>query len=972
MSANYCHRKGMAYGMPFVQRPFPPNWTWDHYKVFLARQQAGCNPPFYATSFGANNAVVAAPVVMSSNPPSAQRFASTDSVLHPQSSSQVPTLELVGNLPVESRSELLLVVLHLQRRSPSRPWGLGFVQNNDLGQIIVSNVDLSTNSMTARTHVLPLTDQVLDPTIVYSPSGVKSCTDSSSDAHTAYVQHLFETTAPYDVSSKSYFHKCHARICPGDILVCMDGGSVLPSSPFSPSSVACTAYGGHSHRAVSFPSLDAVTSHLRMVDSVCIVLLRSPRATTAAMAGGSKIKTEKTNPFQSASRATAVWMTILPRNAPPFVQNPVKAVEDSRSAEIIKSVSTPPSAWPQTSLCMSSQRRMSELTHHTPVMSMHQLMSHQNKSVFPPSQPNSVSDISGTIGNDTILENPESHPPLAWQERLNEMDSLEMLSHLASMQDLKRGHNGGATGVVVSNWTPPVEVQHRKEKATNLKRSHATKATVKLEKNPWFQEVGGKGDDYILYDDNSDEYIKEDGTRAGLFLPPIGNFNDWLSRRKAIWRHRYRVCIHSTPEEMQEKKSDGPQRDDNVRETSSVAHDFWNEQGYSSFSGWLSDRTLKWKMSYSWNTRKRRRIQKDCMEIVHLSSSKPSIHEFRHWLHVRRYQWRMFRRQRHRLTKYRELSSGDPHSRLTGSFDAVQENRFSLSDKCHSPSSIPHSTLSTMRMLSPASPLKLLCGEDKEIAFIDEILEAEEEQHRRRNERPPIEIKRFFDSSQGIPDDVIAHCLGYLPCMEHAKLFHIDRSTCKYLRQRQEVWRSLCPQQWVLPRRPRKPWHDLYLSKLKEEYSHRQKQSDDLLCKCSVALSKGDVLQKIEKLVQNAEKDAGFDINYVSGVVCERNSILNLAVIHRRHKVVRWLVDVKGADIETADRGNFTPLLNAAWAGDRFLVRFFLQRGSNRNVLGTQHYSQGIARPGFEGLTADNWAEKRGFPDIAKLIQIGL
>ena len=85
----------------------------------------------------------------------------------------------------------------------------------------------------------------------------------------------------------------------------------------------------------------------------------------------------------------------------------------------------------------------------------------------------------------------------------------------------------------------------------------------------------------------------------------------------------------------------------------------------------------------------------------------------------------------------------------------------------------------------------------------------------------------------------------------------------------------------------------------------------------------------------------------------ERNSILNLAVIHGRHKVVRWLVDTKNADIETSDRGNFTPLLNAAWSGDRWLVRFFLQRRCNRNVKGTQHYTQGIAPPGFMGKTAE-------------------
>ena len=88
--------------------------------------------------------------------------------------------------------------------------------------------------------------------------------------------------------------------------------------------------------------------------------------------------------------------------------------------------------------------------------------------------------------------------------------------------------------------------------------------------------------------------------------------------------------------------------------------------------------------------------------------------------------------------------------------------------------------------------------------------------------------------------------------------------------------------------------------------------------------------------------------------------------------MVRWLVDCKGADIETYDRGNFTPLLNAAWAGDRQLVRFFLQRGSDRSVIGTGHYTKGLAPADFEGLSAEQWARCKGHEEIAELIRLGL
>lgn len=107
-------------------------------------------------------------------------------------------------------------------------------------------------------------------------------------------------------------------------------------------------------------------------------------------------------------------------------------------------------------------------------------------------------------------------------------------------------------------------------------------------------------------------------------------------------------------------------------------------------------------------------------------------------------------------------------------------------------------------------------------------------------------------------------------------------------------------------------------------------------------------------------------------VVCERNSILNLAVIHKRHKIVKWLVDCKQADIESSDRGNFSPLLNAAWAGDRHLVRFLLQKGADRSKKGKFHYTKPLASSDFEGHTAAEWAEKRGHDDVASLIRLGL
>ncbi|VEU36818.1 unnamed protein product [Pseudo-nitzschia multistriata] len=599
--------------------------------------------------------------------------------------------------------------------------------------------------------------------------------------------------------------------------------------------------------------------------------------------------------------------------------------------------------------------------------------------------------------------------------------------------------------------------------STMLRGAPLTKNTVKrkpwiasevVHRNPWFRDENKTGTttSNIPYSDNTSSldywlYLQEDGSRAGMFLPPLfaspsadceqhsgipATFHDWLSRRKLSWRNRYNVYQHAPSCEKKERKPQPgrkqhlkPQGTDDEDHASSADHhasgvavDFWTQQGLSSFQEWLRKRSTQWHRSYSWNRRKRQKIEQECFEkVVHLPFYRPqstnasnckskcnpnsdcgsdvnsnnstasgtcSAKEFEEWLKVRRYQWRMSRRKRRR--ERRSQREGQQHNETT--IDASVEGLRAQSesfpvDNAGSPKATPSSIIDEetsnkgiVKSIPAKRKLQFLSKENQEIAFIDDILEEREKEKeeikRQRDKRPPIDIARFFDASQGIPDDIVVHCLEYLDSKEHRKLFAITKGISKSLRDRPEIWRQLCPNHWVLPRRPRKPWHELYFTRLRKEREQHQKRWDDLLVKCSAALFKRDDLQKIEKIVEKAEKDFGFDLNYASGVVCERNSILNLAVIHGRHKVVRWLVDVKGADIETSDRGNFTPLLNAAWSGDRWLVRFLLQRQSDRNVLGTQHYTQGIAPIGFRGRTADEWADKRGHPEVAKLIRLGL
>ena len=452
----------------------------------------------------------------------------------------------------------------------------------------------------------------------------------------------------------------------------------------------------------------------------------------------------------------------------------------------------------------------------------------------------------------------------------------------------------------------------------------------------------------------------EDGGRASQFLPPISSnsFPSWLKERKARWSEQWNAHLLD---------SDGEWCDE---EDSSAVTDFWTRQGYLTFNHWLAASTFKWKQSYSWNRKKREKVTRVCEEVVHFPSTVPgrdiSIPQARHWLRVRKQQWRFLRRKRQRRLEEQATAS------LSTTDDCcpreVKDDKKSLSRNEPLNASNIHSFLSTCSPRAVVVPRQT----SGEMTIIDALLEEQEREQKVLQERPPLDISFLFDGRLGAPDDVVAHCLEFLPRSEHGKLLCVSTHTSAAMKERDGVWRQLCPSHWVLPRRPRKRWHDLYITKIREEERASRKWADDFLNKASYILFSADHLNKIEKMVKEGEKRVDFNINYTSGVVCERNSLLNLAVIYSRTKVVRWLLESKGADIETCDRGGFTPLLNAGWAGDRHMVRYLLSRGADRSKIGFCHFFEPLAPPEFEGLNAEGWARRKGHDDIADLIRFGL
>ena len=454
--------------------------------------------------------------------------------------------------------------------------------------------------------------------------------------------------------------------------------------------------------------------------------------------------------------------------------------------------------------------------------------------------------------------------------------------------------------------------------------------------NPLFRDDLGKP---LPYDDDL-EFNPEDGSRAKQFLVTVDvdRFQDWVSARKNIWRQRWKV--HELEEVVEDVEDDSP---------TSIPNDFWSHQGFSSFEEWRVFRATEWKRQFSWNQRKRKRIEEEAEEIVHFPSPGDGEQNLHDWLRVRKNQWRILRRKHQRKLE-----------------QMLRDNK-GLAVALPSQSSGTVEGIETILVAGSPSVRRQTSGD---MLLIDSLLE--EQERKRQANLKTFDLDFVFDAKLGAPDDVIALCLRNLHPSEHGKLLCISAKTSKAIMQRDEMWRQLCPSHWVLPRRPRKRWHDLYITKIRQEEDASRKRSDDLLSRIANVLFKGDHINKVEKLIADGERRFAFDVNYVSGVVCERNSCLNLSVINGRHKVVRWLMETKNTDIESSDRGGFTPLLNAAWGGNIKLVRFLMSKGCDRKKIGRGHYSKPLAAPDFEGHTAEGWAREKGHPEVADLIRVGL
>lgn len=502
----------------------------------------------------------------------------------------------------------------------------------------------------------------------------------------------------------------------------------------------------------------------------------------------------------------------------------------------------------------------------------------------------------------------------------------------------------------------------RKQQQTKKRKIDATQYQL-VDNRPLvnlaFKDETGQ---HILYSDN-DFCDPDDGKRLSQFVTDDikVSFDQWLIQRKSTWK------------ENRKGRSPGHLSMFDDEEETMVQHDFWIASGFKSFEEWLLASKAKWRRSYSWHKDRRIKLQTESEKEVHFplaadvasSANKQEVlDQFQSWLGVRKQQWRIERRKRQRLRTDSFGADASLTSQETASLGS--DGNDALKERCATTTD-PNGTGKILRRKMAATTDNMI---------IDEIVDDQLNQERRVSKeeldnRPPMDISWLFDSTLGAPDDVIVVIMRFLNPSDHGNLLCLNWTSNYSFKKRDEMWQTLCPQHWVLPRRPRKSWCLMYITKIRLEEENARKRSDGVLLKANIIIEKGDFLDKLKKVVAKAEKD-GFTVNYTSGVVIERNSLLNMACISGRTKIAKWLIDEKGADIESFDRGAFTPLLNCAWNGDKHLVRYLLGKGSDRRKVGRYHSSQGIAPLTFDGLDAEGWARKRGHEEVANLIKYGL
>ena len=382
--------------------------------------------------------------------------------------------------------------------------------------------------------------------------------------------------------------------------------------------------------------------------------------------------------------------------------------------------------------------------------------------------------------------------------------------------------------VIKASWQ---KVLGNSNKRKSTSHEPAAKRPKVEYRNSMFKDENGVA---ILYcDNNNDEIDPDEGKHIRKFANDQceRNFYQWLSERKETWRQSRN---HVPLEPIHNERSLGmiDVAEDDLPST--LEPDFWLASGFESFEDWLDSSKTKWRRTYSWHRRRLTALQKKAEADVSLPTGNcMSINQVEKWLASRKVGWRLTRRKRQLLQLERYLESGEDENDSNSSSSLIRNSSVAPSVARH-----------------------------LDTTYMDEILESRQERPMDTGPRKPLDISWMFEAARGCPDDVVVNIMQYLLPRDHGNLLCLSFTSNDFFKRRDSVWRDLCPSHWILPRRPRRSWASVYITKIRAEEDAARKKNDDILVKASVIIGKADQLLKLQKLLKKYRVSAVGDFEF--------------------------------------------------------------------------------------------------------------
>ena len=201
-----------------------------------------------------------------------------------------------------------------------------------------------------------------------------------------------------------------------------------------------------------------------------------------------------------------------------------------------------------------------------------------------------------------------------------------------------------------------------------------------------------------------------------------------------------------------------------------------------------------------------------------------------------------------------------------------------------------------------------------------------------------------------LPDDVLARvfarladdpaCLARLSCVSGSWRVALARSG---------AWRALCHDAGRAPRRPRKPWRDIHLDRLRKRRSDvawrhemlfirvtAQTKSRSRSRRASASAMRVDRPALLREAVDALALAADFDVNHRSATYGGRGLLAVAARIGAVRVAERLLA--MGAAPDAADDEGWTPLMEAAFRGNERVAAALLARGARDEGFEARRY----------------------------------